>query len=138
MIEAVTALRRYRDDVGRQPRRAIPARLAADGYDADRASRSRGSRGFEFVPEDGTATSLADVAIPGGAVQVLRHRRDRPRGGRAPQRPRSASSSSGEIERAESKLANEELRRRRRRPRWSRREREKLERYRRELDELGE
>src|SRR6185436_21086645 len=33
MIEAVTALRRYRDEVGAKPSAAVPGRLEADGYD---------------------------------------------------------------------------------------------------------
>jgi valyl-tRNA synthetase len=132
-IEAVTALRRYRDDVGAPAGAKIPARLAADGYDETSAHVARLAR-FELDGLGG-GEPVASVAVPGGAVHVLptesidtaeAERR------RAAQR----DTLEREISRAEGKLANEQF--------TSKApaavvegEREKLERYRRELLELG-
>ena len=72
LIEAVTELRRYRDEVGAKASVAIPARLVAEGYGETAGQLARLAR-FEFTGEtsvDGDA--LATIPIPGGAVQVLR------------------------------------------------------------------
>jgi valyl-tRNA synthetase len=104
-IEAVTELRRYRDEVDAKASAAIPARLVADGYDHTAEQVGRLAR-FEFV---GAAQSngdvLATVPIPGGAVQVLPsdafdpEEAERRRGARRDQLAE-------EIERGEKKLAN--------------------------------
>jgi valyl-tRNA synthetase len=106
VIEAVSALRRYRDEVGAKAGSAVRGRLVAEGYDAVADQVARLSR-FEWV-DDGSSDGdvLATVPIPGGGVQVLpsdafdaaearariEKRRDQLR---------------GEVERAERKLANE-------------------------------
>jgi len=108
MVEAVTALRRYRDEVGAKPSAAVRGRLAADGYDALRDHVARLAR-FEWVDgADANGDVVATVPVPGGAVQVLpseafdpaeaRQRIDKKRAGLAT-----------EIERAEKKLANEQF-----------------------------
>jgi valyl-tRNA synthetase len=69
LIEAVTELRRYRDQVGAKASAAIPARLVAEGYDGLADHVARLAR-FEFV-SDGAGDTLAELPIPGGSVQVL-------------------------------------------------------------------
>ena len=71
MIEAVTALRRYRDEVGAKPSAAVRGHLAAEGYDACAAHVARLAR-FEWVDgADADGDVVATVPIPGGGVQVL-------------------------------------------------------------------
>jgi valyl-tRNA synthetase len=132
-IEAITALRRYRDDVGAPAGARIPAALAADGYEQTSEHVARLAR-FELGERDG-AEPAATVAIPGGAVHVLptdqidtaeaERRRDA-------QRERLE----GEIARVEKKLANEQFVSKAP-PKVVEGERAKLERFRRELAELG-
>jgi valyl-tRNA synthetase len=133
-IEAVTALRRYRDDVGAPAGARIPARLAASGYDETREHLARLAR-FEFGESENGAEPVATVAIAGGAVQVLptesidSEEAERRRGA---QRERLK----GEIRRLEGKLSNEQFVAKAP-PAVVEGEREKLERYRQELAELG-
>jgi valyl-tRNA synthetase len=103
---AVTALRRYRDDVNAPAGARIPARLEADGYEATAEHVARLSR-FEFHP-NGNEDAAAAVSIPGGAVQVLASGDIDPEEARkrvAQQRQKLE----GEIKRAEGKLANEKF-----------------------------
>jgi len=108
MIEAVTALRRYRDEVGAKPSAAVRGHLAAEGYDGLRDHVARLAR-FEWVDgSDADGDVIASVPVPGGAVQVLpseafdageaRERIEKKRAGLVQ-----------EIERAEKKLANEQF-----------------------------
>src|SRR4051794_9891093 len=104
-IEAVTELRRYRDEVEAKAKALIPARLAADGYEQ---TAEQGARlaGFEFLdPSQPNGDVLATVTIPGGAVQVLPSDAFDPE---EAERRRLARRQqlAGEIERAEKKLAN--------------------------------
>jgi valyl-tRNA synthetase len=132
-IDAVTALRRYRQDVGAPAAAWIPGRLAADGYEATAEQVARLAR-FRLADVNGDEP-VATVSVPGGAVLVLateaidhaeaERRRDAER-----------SKLQGEIARLEGKLANEKF--------VSRApadvvagEREKLARYQAELRELG-
>ena len=104
LIEAVTELRRYRDEVGAKASITIPARLAADGYDGLADQVARLSR-FEFV-SDGTAEALAELPIPGGSVQVLPSEAfdpDEAEGRLAARREQLEQ----EVARAEGKLSNE-------------------------------
>jgi valyl-tRNA synthetase len=132
-IDAVTALRRYRDEVGAPAAARIPASLVADGYEETREHVARLAR-FELVGQDG-AEPAASVAVPGGTVHVLptdsidtgeAERR------RAEQREKLER----EIARAEGKLANEQFVSKAP-PTVVEGEREKLERYKRDLAELG-
>jgi valyl-tRNA synthetase len=71
LIEAVTALRRYRDEVGAKPGVAVRGRLVAEGYEELREQLARLAR---FELEEAPSTDgdvLATVPIPGGGVQVL-------------------------------------------------------------------
>ena len=132
-IDAVTALRRYRDGVGAPAAAKIPARLVADGYDETGEHVARLAR-FELSAQANGEEPVATVAVPGGAVHVLPT--EAVDSGEA-ERRRAAQRDKleGEIARAEKKLSNEQF--------VSKApaavvdgEREKLERYRRELGEL--
>jgi valyl-tRNA synthetase len=107
MIEAVTALRRYRDEVGAKPSASIRGRLAAEGYDACRDHMGRLAR-FEWVDEASAADVLATVQIPGGGVQVLPSQAFDPAEAEA-RRDKKAADLRKEIVRAEKKLANEQF-----------------------------
>jgi valyl-tRNA synthetase len=133
-IEATNRLRGWRDSVGAAPGQAVPGRLEADGYERVAAHVARLAR-FEFSGNgDPAHPPVATVGVPGGSVAVLAtdavdleaERR------RAAERLAMVQK---EIARAEGKLANQgfvakapaavvEA------------ERSKLERLRKELDEL--
>jgi valyl-tRNA synthetase len=132
-IEAVTALRRYRDDVGAPAGARIPARLAATGYAETEEHLARLAR-FELNGAGEGAEPVASVAVPGGAVHVLPTESIDP-GEAERRRAAQREALEKEIKRAEGKLANQQF--------VSKApaavvdgEREKLERYRRELQEL--
>jgi valyl-tRNA synthetase len=134
VIEAVTALRRYRDEVGAKPGASVRGRLAAEGYEACRAHMGRLAR-FEWVEEasaDGDV--LATVPIPGGGVQVLPS--EAFDAGEAKARlEKKATGLRREIERAEKKLANEQFVAKAP-PAVVEEERRKLEEYREALERL--
>jgi valyl-tRNA synthetase len=107
--QAVTALRRYRDDVGAPAGARIPARLEAEGYENTAEHVARLAR-FEFTPNGDSADgdAAAAVAVPGGAVQVLASNDIDPE--EAARRVAAQRAQiEGEIKRAESKLANEKF-----------------------------
>jgi valyl-tRNA synthetase len=108
LIEAVTALRRYRDEVGAKPSAPVRGRLVAEGYEGVRDQLARLAR-FELVGADASnGDVLATVAVPGGGVQVLPSEAFDP--GEA-ERRRAARREQliSEIERAERKLANDKF-----------------------------
>ena len=135
LIDAVTSLRRYRDEVSAKPSATVRGRLVADGYDGLRDHLARLAR-FEFV-EDGGANGdvLATVPVPGGGVQVLPSdafdpaEAERRRAGRREQLH-------AEIERAEHRLANDKFVERAPAEVVAE-ERRKLEEYREALRRLG-
>jgi valyl-tRNA synthetase len=113
---AVTALRRYRDDMGVAASARLPGRLVADGYEDTAGHVARLSR-FDLAPQGepagpaGSASSgdgdvFATVAVPGGAVQVLPSE-----GLSADDAERRSAERRGQLEteiaRAEGKLANQ-------------------------------
>jgi valyl-tRNA synthetase len=108
MVEAVTALRRYRDEVGAKPSAAVRAHLAATGYDACAEHVGRLAR-FEWV--DGATADgdvIATVPVPGGGVQVLPSEAfDASEAQRRIEKKRADLAK--EIERAEKKLSNEQF-----------------------------
>jgi valyl-tRNA synthetase len=108
LIEAVTALRRYRDEVGAKPSAPLRGRLVAEGYDAGRAHLARLAR-LELVEDEGeNGDVLATVPIPGGGVQVLPSDAFDP----AEAEKRVAARRDAlraEIERAERRLANDKF-----------------------------
>jgi valyl-tRNA synthetase len=108
LIEAVTALRRYRDDVGAKASVPVRGRLVAEGYERLRDGLARLAR-FELVGDasaDGDV--LASVPIPGGAMQVLPSEAFDPKEARARIAARREQLAK-EVERAERKLANQQF-----------------------------
>ncbi|HEY1509078.1 MAG TPA: valine--tRNA ligase [Solirubrobacteraceae bacterium] len=70
LIEAVQALRAWRDFAGVRPGATLTSRLAADGYDLTADHLERLSRMSLAGPDDGQLPA-ASVAIPGGTVEVF-------------------------------------------------------------------
>jgi valyl-tRNA synthetase len=131
-IQATTQLRGWRDSVGAAPGRSVPGRLEADGYERVAAHVARLAR-FEF--SDNGGEPVATVGVPGGNVAVLAtdavdaEAEQR----RAAER---AATLRKEIARAEGKLANQGFVAKAPEA-VVQGERDKLERLRRELDELA-
>jgi valyl-tRNA synthetase len=130
-IKATTALRGWREDVGAAPGKPVPARLEADGYERVAAHVARLAR-FEFS-ENGDEP-VATVGVPGGNVAVLASdavdlEAERRRAGERADKVRA------EIKRAEGKLANQGFVAKAPAA-VVQAERDKLDRLRRELDEL--
>jgi valyl-tRNA synthetase len=129
---AVQAMRAWRDAVKVPPGPRLPARLEAEGYEELADGIALLAR-LEWSPNGDEAVAM--VPIPGGAVAVLASEAvdleaDRER--RAKQR----QTLEAEIERAEGKLANQGFVAKAP-PQVVDAERSKLERLRRELEELG-
>ncbi|MEA2405466.1 MAG: valyl-tRNA synthetase, partial [Thermoleophilaceae bacterium] len=137
MIEAVTSLRRYRDEVGAPAGAVIPARVAAKGYQETLDQVARLARfSFEDDGDGANGDAIASVAVPGGAVQVLRSDSVDPEEAERRRSQRRATIEK-EVARAEQKLANEGFTSKAP-PQVVEAEREKLERFREELAELEE
>ncbi len=133
LIEAVTALRRYRDEVGAKP--SAPRARAPGGRAATTSSASRSGAWPASTWSTTAGDALASVPIPGGACEVLPSDAFDP----AEAEKRSAAKRSGleaEIERAERKLANEKFVERAP-AEVVEEERRKLEEYREALERLG-
>jgi valyl-tRNA synthetase len=106
-IDAVTALRSYRDEVGAKPGVAVRGVLAAEGYEELRDHLARLSR-FELVESNPAGDVVAEVEIPGGLVRVLASEAFDPEEEgrrRAAERDRLRA----EIGRLEEKLANQDF-----------------------------
>jgi valyl-tRNA synthetase len=131
-IEAVTSLRRYRQDVGAPAAAWIPGRLAAEGYESTAEQVARLAR-FQLGSADG-GDPVASVAVPGGSVYVLATQ-DIDTGEAERRRTAQREKLRQEIGRLEGKLANEKFVERAPAEVVDA-ERQKLERYRRELEEL--
>jgi valyl-tRNA synthetase len=103
VIEAVQALRGWRDESSVKVGALVPARLAAIGYEETADHVARLAR-LE-LSEDG-AEPVASVPVPGGAIEILPSTEvdlDAAERKRAVERTRLEA----EIERAERKLSNE-------------------------------
>jgi valyl-tRNA synthetase len=128
VIEAVQALRSWRDEAGVKPGQVLPARI--DGLDGAAALVARMAR--LDLEADGPAT--ATVPVPGGSIEIragdLVDREAEERKAQA-ERERLRT----EIARAESKLANDGFVAKAP-PKLVQAERDKLDRLRRELDGL--
>ena len=103
VVEAVSALRGWRDTAGARPGARIGGRLEASGYDGVEDSLAHLAR-FDFVADGGDP--VATVAIPGGAVAVFAGEGlDLEAASKRTDAERARIES--EIARAEGKLANE-------------------------------
>ncbi|HEY4829535.1 MAG TPA: valine--tRNA ligase [Solirubrobacteraceae bacterium] len=103
VIEAVQALRGWRDFAGVKAAATVPARLAAEGYEETAEHLARLAR-VSFTADGGDP--VATVPVPGGAIEILPSEDvDLEEAGRrvAAQRAKLEA----EIERAERKLANQ-------------------------------
>jgi valyl-tRNA synthetase len=132
-IEAVTALWRYRVEVGAPAAAWIPARLVADGYDATGEQVGRLAR-FRFEGSANGSEPVATVPVPGGAVHVFETEDislEEARRRRNAQREKLQQ----EITRLEGKLANDKFVERAP-AEVVEGERQKLVGYQRELEEL--
>jgi valyl-tRNA synthetase len=130
-IAAVQALRGWRETIGARPGVWLPARLEADGYTEVADALGRLAR--VKLSSDGVAPA-ATVPVPGGVVAILPT--DDVDFGAAEKRTAAERDRLGaEIARAEAKLANEKFVANAPAP-VVQAEREKLERLRKERDEL--
>ena len=102
MIEAVQALRAWRDLAEVKAGATLPARLAAEGYEEAAEQLARMAR--LSLTSDG-AEPAASVAIPGGVVEVLPSP-ELDLGAAERRRAKRQSALEREIEQASSKLAN--------------------------------
>jgi valyl-tRNA synthetase len=103
VIEAVQALRGWRDFAGVRAAATVPARLAAEGYEETGEHLARLAR-VEFT-SDG-AEPVASVPVPGGTVEILPSDEVDLEGAERRLAARRAKLEA-EIERAERKLANQ-------------------------------
>ncbi|HEX4759744.1 MAG TPA: valine--tRNA ligase [Thermoleophilaceae bacterium] len=135
LIEAVTSVRRWRDEVGVPASSRVRARIAAEGYSEMSAALAQLAR-LELVDTDVNGDVETSVPIPGGALQVFATESIDPE--EAERRRRAKREEiAGEIKRAEGKLANSQFVEKAP-PQVVQAERDKLQRFRRELEELGE
>src|SRR5829696_8226879 len=105
LVEAVTALRRYREEVGAKPSALVRVQLVADGYEDLGTHLARLAR-LELGGADGDGDVLATLPIPGGAVQVLPSEAFDPAEARRRIEAKRGTLQQ-EVERAERKLANQ-------------------------------
>src|SRR3954451_18465566 len=105
-MDAVTALRRYRQDVGAPAAAWIPGRLAADGYDLTAEQVGRLAR-FELGSPNG-GDPVATISVPGGSVQVF-ETDDIDTGEAERRRAAERDKLNGEITRLEGKLSNQKF-----------------------------
>jgi valyl-tRNA synthetase len=103
VIEAVQALRGWRDLTGVKVGTRVPARLVATGY--EETAEHIAALAKLTLSEDG-ATAVASIPVPGGAVEILPTADVDPA---AAERKRAVERDrlNHEIARAEAKLANE-------------------------------
>jgi valyl-tRNA synthetase len=131
VIEAIQALRGWRDFAGVRPAATVPARLAAEGYEETGEHLARLARLALTV--DG-AEPVASVPVPGGAVEILPSD-DIDLEGAERRVAAQRAKLEAEIERAERKLANQGFVAKAP-PEVVQAERDKLARLREELDSL--
>jgi valyl-tRNA synthetase len=131
VIEAIQALRGWRDFAGVRPAATLPARLAAEGYEETGEHLERLAR-VAFT-SDG-AQPVASVPVPGGAVEILPSA-DIDLAGAERRLAARRARLEAEIARAEQKLGNQGFVAKAP-PEVVQAERDKLERLRAELDAL--
>jgi valyl-tRNA synthetase len=131
VIEAVQALRGWRDDAGVKVRAVVPARLAAAGYDETTEHIARLAR---LELSDDGADPVASVSVPGGTIEIL-PTADVDLGAAERKRDAERTRLEAEIERARQKLSNDGFVAKAPAP-VVQAERDKLERLQAELDAL--
>jgi len=131
VIEAVQALRGWRDFAGVRAAATVPARLAAEGYEETGEHLARLAR-VSFTADGGDP--VATVPVPGGAVEILPSEDVDLEGAERRLAARRAKLEE-EIDRAERKLANQGFVDKAP-PEVVQAERDKLERLRAELESL--
>ncbi|MBJ7458990.1 MAG: valine--tRNA ligase, partial [Thermoleophilaceae bacterium] len=104
LIAAVTALRRYRDELGVAPSAGLRGRLSATGYDGVEEQLARLGR-IELGGED---ESIASLAVPGGSIEMYTSDAFDPAEVEARKAAR-ADELRGEIARVNGKLGNEQF-----------------------------
>jgi valyl-tRNA synthetase len=104
LIEAVTALRRYRDELGVAPSAGLRGRLAAEGFDGVEEHLARLGR----IELGGDEETVGVVAVPGGSIEMFASDAFDPEEAAAKKAER-AKELEGEISRAKAKLANEQF-----------------------------
>ncbi len=102
MIDAVQALRAWRNTAGVKAGASLPARLSAEGYDETAEQIARLAR-VSFTTNGGDP--VASVPVPGGAVEILSSEA-LDLGAAQSRRDAARAKLEAEIERAERKLAN--------------------------------
>ncbi len=133
VIEAVQALRGWRDFAGVRAAATVPARLAAEGYEETGEHLARLGRVAWAAAPDG-AEPVASIPVPGGTIEILPSE-DVDLEGAERRRASARAKLEAEIERAERKLANQGFVAKAP-PEVVQAEREKLERLRAELEAL--
>ena len=103
VIEAVQAMRGWRDFAGVKAAATVPARLAAEGYEETDEHLARLAR-LSFTADG--AEPVASVPVPGGAIEILPCDDVDLEGAQRRLAARRAKLEE-EIERAERKLANQ-------------------------------
>jgi valyl-tRNA synthetase len=103
VIEAVQAMRGWRDFAGVKAAATVPARLAAEGYEGTEEHLARLAR-LSFTADG--AEPVASVPVPGGAIEILPSDDVDIEGAQRRLAARRAKLEE-EIERAERKLANQ-------------------------------
>jgi len=132
-IDAITALRRYRDEAQVKPSALLGARISAEGYEETAGHVARLAR-LKLEGSEGGEVA-AEVPVPGGVVVLLPDDAFDPR--EASRRIATRAGKIGEeIARLEKKLSNERFVERAP-PAVVERERAKLEAYRQSLERLG-
>jgi valyl-tRNA synthetase len=131
VIEAIQALRGWRDFAGVKAAATVPARLAAVGYEETEEHLERLGR-VSFTADGGDP--VASVPVPGGAIEILPSE-DVDIEGAQRRLAEQRAKLEAEIERAEKKLANQGFVDKAP-PEVVQAERDKLERLRAELDSL--
>lgn len=104
LISAVTALRRYRDDLGVAPSAGLRGRLTAEGYDGVEEQLARLAR----IELGGDDESVGALAIPGGSIEMFTSDAFDPAEIEAKKTAR-ADELRGEIARVNGKLGNEQF-----------------------------
>ncbi|MFY9487078.1 MAG: valine--tRNA ligase [Solirubrobacterales bacterium] len=105
-IEAITSLRRYRDELGVAPKVSLRGRLLAEGYDEGLLEQLQRLGRIELAETQEDA--VGNLAIPGGAIEMLPSDAFDPAEIEAKKADRAKQLHS-EIDRLEKKLGNEQF-----------------------------